>query len=97
INQRRVQAILNAAPKYLPNLGAVDLAHAEVWAGLRPCTPDGLPYLGAFREYDNLIAATGHAMLGITLAPVTGELVSKILLKQPIALDMPALHPERFN
>lgn len=97
INQRRVQAILTAVPKYLPNLGGVDLSRAEVWAGLRPCTPDGLPYIGAFREYDNLIAATGHAMLGITLAPVTGKLVSDLILKQPIALDMSALHPERFN
>lgn len=97
INQRRVQAILNAVPKYLPRLGAVDLERAEVWAGLRPCTPDGLPYIGAFREYDNLIAATGHAMLGITLAPVTGKLVSDLIQQQPIALDMNALHPERFN
>ncbi len=97
INQRRVQAILTAVPKYLPNLGGVDLSRAEVWAGLRPCTPDGLPYIGAFREHGNLIAATGHAMLGITLAPVTGKLVSDLILKQPIALDMSALHPERFN
>ncbi len=97
INQRRVQAILNAVPKYLPNIEAMDLSRAEVWAGLRPCTPDGLPYIGAFREYDNLIAATGHAMLGITLAPITGKLVSDLILNQPIALDMKALHPGRFN
>ncbi len=97
INQRRVQAILNAVPKYLPNLGAIDIARAEVWAGLRPCTPDGLPYIGAFREYGNLIAATGHAMLGITLAPITGKLVSELLCNQPTALQTEALHPERFN
>ncbi len=97
INQRRVQAICNAVPKYLPNLGAVDLLRAEIWAGLRPCTPDGLPYIGAFHEYGNLIAATGHAMLGITLAPITGKLVADLIFRQPIALDMSALHPERFN
>jgi D-amino-acid dehydrogenase len=97
INHRRVRAILNAVPKYLPHLGAIDLPRAEVWAGLRPCTPDGLPYIGAFHEYDNLIAATGHAMLGVTLAPITGKLVSDLILKQPIALDMNALHPERFD
>lgn len=97
INERRVQAIRNAVPKYLPNLGLIDLARAEVWAGLRPCTPDGLPYIGAFREYGNLIAATGHAMLGITLAPITGKLVSDLLRNQPNALNTEALHPERFN
>lgn len=97
LNQRRVRAILNAVPKYLPNIGAVDLSRAEVWAGLRPCTPDGLPYIGAFREYNNLIAATGHAMLGITLAPITGKLVSDLLCNQPTALNTDALHPERFN
>lgn len=97
INQRRVQTIRDAVPQYLPQLGTIDLARAEVWAGLRPCTPDGLPYIGAFREYGNLIAATGHAMLGITLAPITGKLVSDLLRNQPTALNTEALHPERFN
>ncbi len=97
INQRRVQAILRAVPKYLPQLDTGDLSRAEVWAGLRPCTPDGLPYIGAFRAYGNLIAATGHAMLGITLAPITGKLVADLLLNQPTALNTEALHPERFN
>ena len=41
----------------------------EIWRGLRPCSPDGLPYIGRLSHYDNLIISAGHGKIGISLAP----------------------------
>ncbi|MCB0213648.1 MAG: FAD-dependent oxidoreductase [Anaerolineae bacterium] len=78
INPRRVGAIRRAAGVYLQGMEELDVI--ETWAGLRPCTPDGLPVIGRVPSLDNLIIATGHAMLGISLGPVTGDVVSRIVL-----------------
>ena len=98
INQRRVRAILAAVPEYLPDLNPItQIESAEIWSGLRPCTPDGLPYLARFREYPNLIAATGHAMLGLALAPITGKLVADLVCGRRPSVALEALRCERFN
>ena len=68
-----------------------------VWAGLRPCSPDGPPYVGRVRRYANLSVDTGHAMMGLTLAPVTGRLVGEILTEQAPSHDLRPLRPERFQ
>ncbi len=65
----------------------------RVWRGLRPCTPDGLPVVGRAPGVENLVLATGHAMLGITLAPVTGEMVAAAVAGDPVPHE---LRPERF-
>jgi D-amino-acid dehydrogenase len=96
INMRRVRAILKAAPDYLGNLHAADPGALAHWAGLRPCTPDGLPLIGRFRRFDNLIAATGHAMVGVSLAPVTGKLVAEIVGGKVPSIDMHLLRPDRY-
>jgi D-amino-acid dehydrogenase len=91
----RVRAIARAVPRYLdlpePSLDG------QLWSGLRPCSPDGLPYIGRFGEAPNLIAATGHAMLGLTLAPVTGRLVGDIVARRSPPLDLSAVRPDRFS
>ncbi|UCG12008.1 MAG: FAD-dependent oxidoreductase [Deltaproteobacteria bacterium] len=97
INQRRVQAILKAVPAYFPDIDLDALELIEIWRGLRPCTPDGLPYLGRSRLYDNFIIATGHGMLGISLAPVTGKIVSQLVADEIPTFDLNALSLERFN
>ncbi len=97
INMRRVEAIRDAVPKYFSNMGAPDLKKAEIWGGMRPCTPDGLPYIGRAARYSNLVVATGHAMLGITLAPGTGKLVAELIAGRPPSLDLIPFGPERFN
>lgn len=96
INQRRVNAILTAVPEYLPAMASNTLDGAEIWSGLRPCSPDGLPFIGRFDKWPNLIAATGHAMIGISLAPITGKLVSEIVLNRQPSIDIGALRVERF-
>lgn len=97
INKRRVAAILNAVPRYLPDLKPNRLKHIETWRGLRPCTPDGLPFLGRSPIYENLTVAAGHAMIGISLGPVTGKLVSQVVTRQTPSIDIEPLRVDRFE
>lgn len=64
------------------------------WAGLRPLTPDGLPFIGRAPRLDNVFVACGHAMLGITLAPVTGSLIAD-LVTGASTIDLTAFDPAR--
>ena len=97
INNRRLQAILKSIPGYFPDFDISSLELIEIWRGLRPCSPDGLPYLGRPRRYDNLIIASGHGMKGISLAPVTGKMVSQLAAHERPRIDMTALSIERFD
>lgn len=96
INMRRVRAIAAAVPHYLENVRVPEFTEADVWRGYRPCSPDGLPYVGRTLRWRNLVAATGHAMLGMSLAPVTGLLVSEIVTGSPTSLDVTLLRPDRY-
>ena len=96
INNRRLQAILKAVPGYFPDFTTRDLELIEIWRGLRPCSPDGLPYIGRPRNYDNVIIATGHGMKGISLAPVTGKIVSQLVSNEQPQVDMTVLRIERY-
>jgi D-amino-acid dehydrogenase len=69
----------------------------RVWRGLRPCAPDGLPLIGAADGVSNLVLATGHAMLGTTLAPVTGEIVAGLLAGEPAKREHDVFLPSRFR
>ena len=97
INLGRVQAILKAVRAYFPDMDPDSLELLEIWRGLRACSPDGLPYLGRAPRYDNVIIATGHGMLGISLAPITGKIVSQLSANDNPAINMAALSVERFN
>ena len=63
---------------------------------MRPLTPDGLPVIGRAPGFDNLFVATGHAMLGITLAPVTGLAIAELVLGSPSSFDLQPFNPARF-
>ena len=95
IDARRTEAIVAAARRVLPRLGAPRVL--ELWAGLRPCAPDGLPLIGRPAELENLVLATGHATMGLTLAPITGRLVADLLAGEPPGHDVAALQPDRFR
>lgn len=97
INMNRVQGIVDSIPHYYPDLKIKTPAVDKIWHGLRPCSPDGLPYIGRSRVYKNLIYATGHAMMGLSLAPATGKLVSEIINEQQTTIPIQAFDPERFN
>lgn len=94
INQRRVGAIRRAAREYL--VGTEEYEMLEVWRGLRPLTPDGLPIIGNSRTWNNLTIATGHGMQGLSLGPVTGKLVSQLITNQKPDVEVQALGEERF-
>ena len=66
------------------------------WSGLRPCSPDGMPYIGRTQRWKNLTVATGHAMMGLSLGPGTGRIVSELISgeKPSVALDL--MSPDRF-
>ncbi len=96
VRPERIEQIITAAQDYFPDFRAADFAGIEPWFGYRPVSPDGLPYIGRFTRPANLIAACGHAMLGVTLAPVTGLLVAEILTGRKPSVDMTLLNPDRF-
>lgn len=94
INRRRLEAVRRGTQAYLPGTEAAKVL--ETWRGLRPCTPDGLPIIGRAARYENLLLATGHAMLGISLGPVTGQLIAQLACGERPALDLAPLQAERF-
>ena len=97
VNMNRVRGITGAINRYYPELPVSLPAPETVWRGLRPCSPDGLPYIGAVPSFDNLTLATGHGMMGVSLGPATGKLVAESLTGQPMSLDLNAFRPERFS
>ncbi|MBN9694097.1 MAG: FAD-dependent oxidoreductase [Verrucomicrobia bacterium] len=96
INPVRVQGIIKAVPQYFPEFRVGDFEGIQPWRGLRPCSPDGLPYLGRTRQYRNLTLATGHAMMGLSLGPITGKLVSELVLRERPSFDLTLLSPDRW-
>lgn len=97
INERRVRGIIRSIPAYYPEFREEDFAGVKPWRGLRPCAPDGLPYLGRTRQLDNLVIATGHAMMGLSLAPVTGKIVAALIQAETTGFDLEPLNPDRFR
>lgn len=96
INPRRVAGFLKSVNAYLPDFDYEKVKSLPVWAGLRPCTPDGLPYVGRDSKYKNLIVAAGHAMMGFTLGPVTGKLVTEIIEGEKTSLQIDQLAVNRY-
>ena len=95
INPKRVKAISKAVSNYYQGLSLTKEEEATADFGLRPCSPDGLPYIGRTHKYKNLIIASGHAMMGWSLGPPTGKLVSEIISDKKLSLDIKPFHPDR--
>ncbi len=94
---KRAEAIFDAAKKCYPDLPIQFPGKGGVWTGLRPLSPDGLPYIGRAKKYDNVVVAGGHAMLGVSLAAATGKLVSQLIHREPLTLSINSFEIERFN
>jgi len=97
INPVRVRGIIDSFCKYFPDFRREDFNGIQPWRGLRPCSPDGLPYVGRTAKCANLALATGHAMMGMSLGPVTGRLIAEILSGEKPAWDTRLLSPDRYN
>lgn len=91
-NGRRVDAIINSMRKYV-NLDWD--ARTGTWAGSRPMTADGKPYIGRPHGWQNVIVATGHGMFGLSLAPATGHVVSELIIDGQSSTDLSPFSPDR--
>jgi D-amino-acid dehydrogenase len=95
LRPRRLRALIDAASRYL-----LDWLPEEIqleWCGLRPVAPDGLPIIGEVRGHPGLFVATGHAMLGITLAPATGVALTRMILAGDFPPELEPFAPQRFT
>lgn len=97
INLAKVEGIVRAVPKYYPAQKLSMPAKEEIWYGFRPCSPDGLPYLGRSRKLNNLLLAGGAGMMGLSTGPAMGKLISELINEEPTSLDLTAFTPERFS
>jgi D-amino-acid dehydrogenase len=92
LTARRLAAVTRSAETYLRDWRPVspDLE----WAGLRPLPADSLPLIGRAPGHEGLFVATGHGMLGITLAPATGSALAPLVLRDE---ERPELVPFRID
>ncbi|HEX4877237.1 MAG TPA: FAD-dependent oxidoreductase [Chitinophagaceae bacterium] len=97
MRMNRVQGILDAVKRYYPAFAVPLPPKEKVWYGYRPCSADGLPYIGRVKKYHNLTIATGHAMLGLSLGAGTGKLVDEIVSRSALSMDIKPFAVERFS
>lgn len=93
----RVQGILDAVKTVYSAFDIAMPPEEKIWYGFRPCSADGLPYIGRTNKWDNLVMATGHAMVGLSLGAGTGKLVSELIGGQTPSMDIAPFHPDRFK
>ncbi|MGE5084841.1 MAG: NAD(P)/FAD-dependent oxidoreductase [Bacillota bacterium] len=94
ITQRRVENIKNGAREFLHLPEQIEIK--ELWAGLRPCTPDGVPLIGYHKDVTNLMLAVGHQMLGLQSGAGTGLLVADLVENKKPFVDMGVFNVHRF-
>jgi D-amino-acid dehydrogenase len=97
ISPVRLRGIIDSFCRYFPEFQPADFDGIQPWRGLRPCSPDGLPYLGRTAKFDNCSIATGHSMMGLSLGPISGKVMAEILSGEKPAQDMTMLSPDRYN
>jgi glycine oxidase len=89
-----LQKLVNGATELAPQLAGARIE--EIWAGLRPDSPDHLPIIGP-TDLEDLVIATGHFRSGIVLAPITAKLVCEWITKKSVSLDWDRFSPMRFQ
>lgn len=97
IKKKRVKAIAQAGENYYDQIQVPMPKDTDIWYGLRPCSPDGLPYIGKAKHLHNLVVASGHAMLGISLAPISGQMVSELILEKNVSQNIGLFDIHRFE
>lgn len=96
INQNRLDGIFECLPKYYQEIDIDTEQKKKVWYGYRPCTPDGMPYIGKADTCNNLYVATGHAMMGVSMGPATGKLIAEIISDTKQSMDTSMFRLNRF-
>jgi D-amino-acid dehydrogenase len=95
--KERVEGIIEGAKKFVPSFNAPVPEMKDVWYGYRPCSADGIPYIGRSQRVKNMVIATGHSMLGLSLGAGTGKLVSELVNEQKTSIELTPFSPERFE
>ncbi|QDH80934.1 FAD-dependent oxidoreductase [Echinicola soli] len=96
VNIRRVQGIFESIKAYYPEFKAEFPAQDSIWKGMRPCSPDGLPYIGKAPGWENVAFGAGHSMMGVSLAPATGKLLADLKIGKLGELKMDAFAVDRY-
>lgn len=96
VHKHRVEAIARGAEGFYKDLKITDEEKASAVSGLRPVSPDGLPYIGRTSKYNNLYVASGHAMMGWSLGPITGKLIAQVISGEKTLVGLEPFRVERF-
>jgi D-amino-acid dehydrogenase len=96
INPNRVRGIFETINRYYPEFRAKYPHADQIWKGLRPCSPDGLPYIGAAPGLRNVFFGTGHSMMGISLAPATGKILTELHQNKEVGMNLKGFKVDRF-
>jgi D-amino-acid dehydrogenase len=96
INLNRVKGIFESINRFYPDFEAKFPAENQIWKGLRPCSPDGLPYIGFALGYSNVLVGSGHSMMGISLAPATGKILAELHQQKNTAIEIQGFEVGRF-
>lgn len=97
ININRVKGIFESINRYYPEFEAKFPRENEIWKGLRPCSPDGLPYIGFAPGYSNVLVGSGHSMMGISLAPGTGKILAELHQQKDSSMEIKGFEVGRFH
>jgi len=92
----KVRALKKAVTQYFPEYTMDDLKGQDVWVGLRPCSPDGLPFVGKLASSKNIFVSTGHSMVGMSLGFASGEIISQLITEGRAKLFDPLMSPNRY-
>jgi D-amino-acid dehydrogenase len=96
ININRVKGIFESINRFYPDFQSTFPEKEEIWKGLRPCSPDGLPYIGLAPKWKNVLVGSGHAMMGISLAPGTGKILAELHEGISSKMDISAFEVGRY-
>lgn len=97
VNMKRVQGIFESINRYYPEFESKFPEEKEIWKGLRPCSPDGLPYLGFAPNLSNVLVGSGHSMMGVSLAPATGKLLAELHQSKNTSMEIQGFEVGRFH
>ncbi|MFC3416833.1 NAD(P)/FAD-dependent oxidoreductase [Algoriphagus hitonicola] len=96
IDMKRVQGIFESINRYYPDFQSKFPKESEIWKGLRPCSPDGMPYIGFAPGYSNVLVGSGHSMMGISMAPATGKLLAELHQQKDTTIEIGGFEVGRF-
>jgi D-amino-acid dehydrogenase len=96
VSPRRLQGIAESVGLYYRDYQILPPSPETVWSGLRPVSPDGLPYLGPSKRFENVYFSTGHSMMGVSLAPASGRIIADLVSGKEPPFPLEAFSADRF-